>query len=227
VAAVLGKVMASALGPRVTLRGSLVTQRWVPSRSAHDVDFCLDGAWTVEALEGAVSAVLEGPFTVLFPESRLPGGRVVVGEGPDQLQVDFGQDDPLAISTERAVVHGVELPIVRPEQMLAWKIHGLVEFGPRGRWSPKTLADVVLIHRHVPALDHAALQTSLEVAFSSRGLTFHALDEFLDDPTWGRSRGSRNKWRSYRRKAPWLTLELEPTLEEARALVRRLTRAEM
>lgn len=226
VASVLSRVMGSALGPKVVLRGSLVTQRWVPFRVAHDVDFCMAGEWTVDALRAAVTRVLDGPFTVLFPDSRFPGGRVVVSEGGEQLQVDFGQDDPLALPPELAVVHGVSVPVVRPEQMLAWKIHSLVEFGPRGRWSPKTLADLVLIHRLVP-LDEAAVRTALALALSSRQMTWRAFDEFFTDPTWGRSRGSRNKWKSYRRKAPWLTLELEPTLDEARGIVRGLIAAEM
>jgi hypothetical protein len=225
-AQVLRQVVAAPIGQRAVLRGSLVTVRWVPFRVVKDIDFCVDGEWTPDALRAQVGLVvgpLEATFTPLFPETPWPGWRVQLRDGGAALQVDFGQGDPLALPPVVAEVHGVTVPMVRPEVMLAWKIHGLVEFGPRGRWSPKTLADLVLLHRHAP-LDDVGVRTCLDLAFSSRAMTFSALDEFLDDPTWGLSRGSRNKWKAYRKKSPWLTLELAPTIEEARGIVRWLVR---
>ncbi len=223
---VLRQVLAAPIGQHVVLRGSLVTARWVPFRTVKDIDFCVDGDWAPEALRALVSEVigaLEGTLTPLFPETPWPGWRVQLRDGEEAVQVDFGQGDPLALPAVSAEVHGVTVPTVRAEVMLAWKIHGLVEFGPRGRWSPKTLADLVLLRRHAP-LDDAGVRACLDLAFSSRQMTFDALGEFLDDPTWGLSRGSRNKWKSYRKKSPWLTLELAPTIDEARGIVRRLVR---
>ena len=46
------------------------------------------------------------------------------------------------------------------------------------------------------------------------------LDGFLNDPTWGLSRGSRNKWKSYGKKAPWVDFTLADALARSREIVR-------
>lgn len=69
---------------------------------------------------------------------------------------------------------------------------------------------------------NAALSTSaLEARLGSRFARL--LDPFFDDPTWGQSRGSRGKWKSYRKKAPWVTFTLHEALAEVRAALLRPT----
>lgn len=55
-------------------------------------------------------------------------------------------------------------------------------------------------------------------------MTFAALDGFLDDATWGQSRGSRNKLKSFKKKCSWAPFELAWALDEARRIVRPLVR---
>jgi hypothetical protein len=215
------------MGSQAVLRGSLVTALWVPNRVARDIDFVVQGeGWSASSLKQLVATVvgpLAASFEPIWAESPWPGWRVHLSDGAHRVQVDFGWGDPLAIAPERQLVHQVELPVVVPEVMLAWKIHGLVELGPRGRWSAKTLADLVLIHQHA-RLDAAKLRAALALSFSSRQMHFGELDGFLDDPTWGQSRGSRKKWRSFRKKCSWAPFELSWALEEGRRIVRPLVR---
>lgn len=224
---VLRQLVNSAMGPHAVLRGSLVTALWVPNRVARDIDFVVQGEnWSLPTLKPLVASVvgpLEANFEPIWAETSWPGWRVHLSDSQHTVQVDFGWGDPLAVPAERRVIHGVDLPVVVPEVMLAWKIHSLVELGPRGRWSAKTLADLVLIHQHA-TLDDAKLRTALALSFSSRNMTFAALDGFLDDPTWGQSRGSRNKWKSFKKKCSWAPFELAWALEEARRIVRPLVR---
>lgn len=234
---VLRQVMDSAMGPHVVLRGSLVTALWVPERVAQDIDFVILGEdWSLERLKPLVSSVvgsLSAELEPIWAETPWPGWRVHLSDPADPadpavpantVQVDFGWGDPLAMPPVLATIHGVELPVVTPEVMLAWKIHSLVEFGPRGRWSAKTLADLVLIHRRVK-LDEEQVRRCLALAFSSRSMSTSDLDGLLDDPTWGRSRGSRNKWKSLQKKVRWAPFTLDEALCEAREIVRAYLRA--
>jgi hypothetical protein len=225
---VLQQVVSSAIGPHVVLRGSLVTALWVPERVPQDIDFVILGeGWSLERLEPLVSSVvgsLSAVFEPIWAETPWPGWRVHLSDSADTVQVDFGWGDPLAVPPVLATIHGVELPVVAPEVMLAWKIHSMVEFGPRGRWSAKTLADLVLIHRRV-RLDEEEVRRSLALAFSSRNMSTSDLDGLLDDPTWGQSRGSRNKWKSFQKKVRWAPFTLNEALSEAREIVRPYVRA--
>jgi len=244
---VLQQVMDSAMGPHVVLRGSLVTALWVPERVAQDIDFVILGeGWSLERLKPLVSSVvgsLSAEFEPIWAETPWPGWRVHLSDAVDApdaadaaataadavdmvdtVQVDFGWGDPLAVPPVLATIHGVELPVVTPEVMLAWKIHSLVEFGPRGRWSAKTLADLVLIHRRV-RLNEEQVRRCLALAFSSRSMSTSDLDGLLDDPTWGQSRGSRNKWKSFQKKVRWAPFTLNEALSEAKEVVRAYLRA--
>jgi hypothetical protein len=232
--------MDSAMGPHAVLRGSLVTALWVPERVAQDIDFVILGeGWSLERLKPLVSSVvgsLSAVFEPIWAETPWPGWRVHLSDADDAVdtvdaadmvgtvQVDFGWGDPLALPPVLATIHGVELPVVTPEVMLAWKIHSLVEFGPRGRWSAKTLADLVLIHRRA-RLDEEKVRRCLALAFSSRNMSTSDLDGLLDDPTWGQSRGSRNKWKSFQKKVRWAPFTLNEALSEAREIVRAYLRA--
>jgi hypothetical protein len=208
----LRKVKASPLGPHATVRGSQLTQVWLPERRAQDVDHLLLGEWTVGRVrdllaELAPRALLE----VTWVETKSPGVRLSL----PGLQVDVGWGDPLVVPPVPMTVAGVEVQGVRPEIMLAWKLHGLVEHG-RGKWHAKTLADVVLFLRKVK-LDEELVLRALRVAFESRETPLSALDPLLNDATWGTSRGSRNKWKSYRKKAAWVTFELGEAIAEVKS----------
>jgi hypothetical protein len=112
---------------------------------------------------------------------------------------------------------------VTAEVMFGWKVHSLVEHGPRGRWHAKTMADLYLLLRHV-RLEQTLVRSCVEAAFASQRMPLTALDGFLDDPTWGQSRGSRNKWKSYVKKSPWVTFTLAEAFPVVRDTVKRVVR---
>ena len=209
----LRRVQASPLGGRCVVRGSQLTQLWIPERKAADVDHLLLGeGWTVGRVRSLLGELAPGALLeVTWEETKFPGVRVSAA----RLRVDVGRGDPLVAEPVPVTIAGVETLGVVPEVMLGWKIHGLVEFG-RGRWHAKTLADVVLMLRRLK-LDEELVSRALSVAFESRETPLSALEPLLDDPAWGASRGSRNKWKSYRRKAPWVDFELSEALAELRS----------
>ena len=198
----LRRVERSPYADRLVLRGSLVTRRFFPSRKCEDVDhLLLDG--NADELQRAADAVIavpdEEPLEIvarekLWPDTDLPGHRTVFANG---LQVDIGFGDPITVAPERVAIEGANVLCVRPESMIAWKLHGLVELGPRGRWRPKDLHDLFLYASLIA--DEAELQKALDVAFSSRGHSFALLEPLMTDATWGTSRGSRNRWKRFRR----------------------------
>jgi len=206
----LRRVERSPYADRLVLRGSLVTRRFFPSRECQDVDhLLLDGS--ADELERAADAVIaapdEEPLEVaarerLWPDTELPGHRTVFTNG---LQVDIGFGDPVTAAPARVVIEGASVLCVCPESMIAWKLHGLVELGPRGRWRPKDLHDLFLYASL--AVDERALREAIAVAFSSRGHAVSLLEPLMTDVTWGTSRGSRNRWRRFRKTtaAPELT----------------------
>lgn len=219
------------LGAQAVVRGSQVTSRWVPGRTTHDLDLLLlDGPWTIPDVEARLRAVvarvdgspaLHARAEVIWADTPSPGLRLHVGaEGePAGLQVDMAWGDPLAAEPVAFELAGVALRGVVPEVMYGWKAHGLVEFG-RGRWSPKTLADLALIPRHV-ALDDALTRRAVALAFGSRGTELAALDVFFDDPSWGTSRNSRRKWTSFQRRHVWNPGALPDVVAEVRAVLAR------
>ncbi len=140
-----------------------------------------------------------------------------VGPSPGALlQIDLGHGDPLAVAPVLTSIDGGSPVLgVRPETMVAWKIHGIFEFG-HGSWRAKDLYDLWLIGEHVP-LDADAVAASLRVAFESRSTPLSAADRFLFTDVWGASRGSRRRWESFGRRAK---LPL-PDLLETIATVRR------
>lgn len=199
----LRRVASSPHASRLILRGSLLTQQWVPERPAADVDHVLDPEGTPDEARSIVDEVLALPDPEPLPPARheviwantpWPGHRTTLGEGEDALQIDVGSGDPLAAPTAHVEVLGVRARAVRAETMYAWKVHGLVELG-LGRWRPKDLFDLLLLGEHVP-LDEALLVPSLRLAFDSRGNRLDELDRFLRGP-WGESRGSRRRWEKF------------------------------
>lgn len=219
----LRRVARSAERERFVLRGSLLTAAWCPGRLAADVDHLLTGTCDLEAARAMTARVAAEPdpsplddlsVEPIWADTPFPGLRVraVVAGAP--LQVDLGWGDPLAVAPRPFAVAGVPEPLlaVRPETMIAWKVHGLFEHG-RGRFRAKDLLDVWLLDRAAIAcaptcaraasiVDDDALVASLRVAFDSRGLPFSAADRFVSGE-WGRSRGSRRKWDALAKKGVW------------------------
>lgn len=226
---VLHHVHGASLGPALVLRGSLLTELWIPGRRANDIDFLVDGEWTPASLTPRVQDLFtsfpgaECTVTTIWAETDFPGVRAAVRRGETTVQVDFGWGEQLAAAPTPLVVREREWRTVVPEVMFGWKTHSLVEHGPRGRWHAKTVADLVLISRHV-RLDPVVAKRAIELSFASQRLPLSLLDPLFDDVTWGASRGSRSKWKSYRKKAPWVTFELAQALDEVRAVLRPLVR---
>jgi hypothetical protein len=221
----LRRVERSPYADRLVLRGSLVTRRFFPSRKCEDVDhLLLDG--TADELQRAADAVIavpdEEPLEIvarekLWPEMELPGHRVVFANG---LQVDIGFGDPITAPPERVAVEGANVLCVRPESMIAWKMHGLVELGERGRWRPKDLHDLFLYASL--AVDEAEVKKALPVAFSSRGHSPSLLAALMNEPTWGTSRGSRNRWKRFRRDEVPTAPDLPDVIAKVRARFRSI-----
>ncbi|MBL8923421.1 MAG: hypothetical protein JNJ54_31500 [Myxococcaceae bacterium] len=226
---VLAHLHAGDLRDEGVLRGSLVTSLWVPSRGVNDLDFLVDGAWTPATLRPVLERRFAGlvradvSFTVIWEETDFPGLRAVVRRDVEAVQVDFGWGEQLAAAPVPTPVRGLTWRAVTPEVMFGWKVHSLVEHGLRGRWHAKTMADLYLLLRHVP-LDRHLARRAVHLSFESQRMPLSALDGFLDDETWGQSRGSRNKWRSYAKKSPWVTFSLAEVLPVVREAVRTFVR---
>jgi hypothetical protein len=233
----LALMQRTAFGSDAVLRGSQLTARWVPGRVAADLDFVLLGDWTLARAGEVVSSLLGKPGLPsegrlddvqvkawgIWLETPWQGLRLELSRGDQQLQVDFGWGERLGLPPQPFVLAGVSLRAVVPEVMFAWKVHSLVELGPRGRWHPKTLIDLVLLARHCP-LDRAATRRCIESAFASRNMSVAALDAFFEAPDWGHGRSSRHKWKKYVQNAPWVTFSLSEGVAEARAVVGAILR---
>ena len=227
--ATLAHVHGSSLVSRLVLRGSLLTALWVPGRRPNDIDFLVDGEWTPQSLTPVVREVFASmrdtscDVITIWAETEFPGVRASLKRGDEVMQVDFGWGEQLAVPPAPREVRGLTWRTVGPEVMFGWKAHSLVEHGPRGRWHAKTVADLVLYLRNVP-FDRALAREALALSFASQRLPLTLLDGLFDDPTWGRGRGSRNKWKSYRKKSPWIDFELGQALDEVREALRGLVR---
>jgi hypothetical protein len=220
------------LGRDAVLRGSQLTARWVPGRVAADLDFLLLGAWTLARATRAIDDLLgtqglpcEGQVAdvelkawAIWLETPNPGLRLELSRGAERLQIDFGWGEILGLPPQPFVLAGISLPAVAPEVMFGWKVHSLVELGPRGRWHPKTLIDLVLLARHCQ-LDPVAAKRCIECAFASRNMPLSELDAFFQAPDWGHGRSSRHKWKKYVQSAPWATFSLSDGIAEARGVV--------
>lgn len=223
------------LGPDAVLRGSQLTARWVPGRIAADLDFVLIGDWSLARATAVIAALLEQPTSALplegpvaglalkawgiWLESPWPGLRLELASDAERLQIDLGWGETLGVPPRPFELAGVTLPAVAPEVMFGWKVHSLVELGPRGRWHPKTLIDLVLLARHC-ALEPQATKRCIESAFASRRMPLGELDEFFGAEDWGSGRSSRHKWKKYVAGAPWVTFTRQEAIAEARQVVR-------
>lgn len=218
------------------LRGSLVTRALCgPGRPVADVDYLVQGDFDPDALARLAAEVAGRPdesthltllrTEVIWAETAFPGVRAhlegaELGGEPQEFQVDFAYGDP-------TLQAGVDLPIegvgvVRacaPETLWAWKLHGLVEFGP-GRWRAKDLYDLSLLLAHVP-LDLDVLPQAVRLAFSSRNMALDELDDFCERELWGCAFSNGRKWRAFCKRYG-IDAEFLGVRDGVRALVRQI-----
>ncbi|WP_158501537.1 nucleotidyl transferase AbiEii/AbiGii toxin family protein [Vitiosangium sp. GDMCC 1.1324] len=233
---------APALREAVVLRGGLLVRQWSGPvhRPVDDLDFLwtepfapeliasgLRTALASEVGDGVVFDAASASEELIWAETANPGVRLRVPARAmgvtAELQIDVGCNDPLdppASWCEVPTASGpVQVRAVRPETMLAWKVHGLFERG-RGRWRAKDLWDVDVLSRHAPRED-AAFQRALRLAFESRGMTLSELDRLLEGQ-FGTSRGSRRRWERFRKErgAPELPEQLPELIARVAAFLR-------
>lgn len=202
------------------LRGSVVTRAHHPAgRAPVDLDYVVVAeSWEPDVVVAEVrrlvaasphdeGARLHGDGIAVVPiweETTAPGVRVTipaeVERERDELQIDFAFGDPIVVPNEPIVFEGVgPLLAVARETLVAWKIHGLVEWG-RGRWRPKDLFDLDLL-LSAPLRDEQ-LRAALDVAFSSRKTDLAALADLVFRPRWGESTGRRKLWQKLAERYP-------------------------
>ncbi|MCE9670328.1 nucleotidyl transferase AbiEii/AbiGii toxin family protein [Myxococcus stipitatus] len=250
-AAVLRRLALMPDAPALVLRGGLMMRLWSGSvpRPVEDLDFLArfpfhEGA-TVARLEALFRADAGDGFQfdtsrseVIWAETAFPGVRVHVRtrlpdvESPFELRIDTGFGDPMEPPpawVDYASDDGPPARVLacRPENLLAWKLHGLFERG-KGRFRPKDLFDAWLLFRHAP-LDTSLLPRALQLAFASRGDTLDQMERLVSGE-FGQSPWSLEKWARYRQAEPTGRPEqlaqvvaevgraLRPVWEAARAL---------
>lgn len=220
-AAMLALVDRAAKEPVLILRGGLVTRELLKPlpRPVDDVDFLAlcteaEGQETLARLANGRSRDFELALESIertWQETEFPGLRAscrAKGPGGSVLvQIDVGFGDPRAAPERALRLPGARYDIqaVALETMLAWKIHGMFERGDGG-WRAKDLVDVHDLETRCE--DRALASRCLRLAFDSRGDDFSICQRFLHGE-WGASRGSRRKWRQFRRRRA----EFDPSRE--------------
>ncbi len=221
----LRRVSYSGQADVLVLRGGMLARILVPAgrRTPQDVDFVGLYPFDVEGTEERFHAALTATdiddgvvFDVeslqaqaIWKEMEFPGVRLTVDaialEQYYPVQIDVGFGDPLVPPARwlyyPALLEG--LPIVlqacRPETLVGWKLHGLVEFGAK-RWRPKDLYDLMLLTDYA-VLDASLLPDAIRVAFSSRSTPLQEVLAVLSSPaSWNNSK-NRSKWRKFRSHA--------------------------
>lgn len=229
---------AASLGAgALVLRGGLVVRELIAPlrRPVDDVDFLAlcnesDARGLLRAIvsgEGGGFHFRLGSIERTWVETDFPGLRTACTASSDvhaadlKVQIDIGFGDPRAQAEQSLKLPGGENAIAATAlaTMLGWKIHGIFERGDGG-WRAKDLVDVYDLAVRSEDEDMAA--RCLRLAFESRGFDFAVCDRFLHGE-WGLSRGSRRKWRQFRRQRA----EFDPTrafpedLQEYVAALRR------
>jgi predicted nucleotidyltransferase component of viral defense system len=220
---VLRRVSSSIYIDELVLRGGMLTRLWVPKerRIAVDVDFLglypFDIAETTAKFQDILAAdcadgvkfYLDTLFSEgIWMETESPGARIIVeaslGEYQRSIQIDIGFGDPLAppasyIKYPVFISEAIPIQAVCAETMIAWKLHGLVEFGAK-RWHPKTLYDLVLYGKYITNISQPELTQAIQTAFTSRNTPLQEVYSILKAPSWWHNSKSRSKWKWYIRK---------------------------
>lgn len=202
------------------LRGALMTQLWVgvDKRATKDIDFLALFPRDMQETSRRLTSVLAAPLDddvafyldgmrseVIWQETAFAGHRYLVpwriAEEEDELQIDVGFGDPLVPAAEwieypSPWAPAARVQAVRPELLVAWKMHGLFEHGVK-RWQGKDLNDLLLLTQHCQ-LDVATLAEAIRVAFAAHGDAVEAIPVLLDDRAWWQSEAARRKWTNFR-----------------------------
>ena len=220
---VLRRWSSSGQSVAFVLRGGVLTQSWVPAelRPTRDLDllglFPIDLADTQARLEEILALTEPDGITlhvetlvgeVIWQETNFPGLRfrldAQVFDHPLPLQIDVGFGDPLVPPAQWTAYPCLIGPAIRvlaasPELLVAWKLDGLVDHGPK-RWQAKDLYDLHLLTHHC-ALERATLTEAIRVAFDTHGNSLDDLRTILYDPAWWQAAASRAKWEKFRNAA--------------------------
>jgi hypothetical protein len=243
--AVLRRLSQSQHAAAFALRGSMITRHWAQPllRVANDLDFLATFPHTGDVND--VTARFFPPLSEnanddvefdlsrcrgkrIWETSAFPGVRLTVraqlfGES-FHTTIDVGFNDPLVPAAEvvsYATIAGDACPVfaVHPATMIAWKLHGLVEWG-RVRWRAKDFADLWLITTRFPQLSPRTLADAIRPAFESRGYSVRDASTILNHEDWD-SANADTRWRDYHQTQP------EPALPESLVAVRDCVRAHL
>jgi hypothetical protein len=221
---VLRRVSHSIYTQEFVLRGGMLTRLWVTQgrRIAVDVDFLalypfdMSGTETrfrnifsfSDFTDGVVFKLDSLRVQGIWMETEFPGLRVnidgVVGDFQSNIQIDVGFGDPIVPEPvwidypTLVTAEVVRLLAVRPETMLGWKLHGLVEQGVK-RWRPKDLYDVMLLSTEVE-LDEGVIPSAIATAFESRNTPLQEVLDILSMPQWWNNSRNRSRWKWYTRR---------------------------
>jgi Nucleotidyl transferase AbiEii toxin, Type IV TA system len=194
----------AARDDQLVLRGSVLMRALSPrGRMPADVDHVVLGELTLDAVADRVRAlVADGELSVastevIWAESVTPAVRVMLDHASGPLQIDLVIRESMSLPPAPIAIAGIPIACARPEDLFGWKCHGLVEYG-HGQWRAKDIYDLDVLGADV-ALDAAALRPAVALAFATRGSSPALLDDFLDRPAWGESRGGRRRWRDLAR----------------------------
>lgn len=231
--ALLRRVSHSIYTQQLILRGGMLTRLWVSpeKRIAVDVDFVGLYPFNVETTRQKFSEILAAKSCAdevifyldslqakgIWLNTDFPGVRVnidaAVGNYQHNIQIDVGFGDPIVPPAQwidyPTLVPGETLRVqaVRPETMVGWKLHGLVELGAK-RWRPKDLYDLMLLSTEV-TLNETELDQAIAIAFSSRSTPLQEVLGILYSPQWWNNSKNRSQWRRYLRQMPTQTMPQE------------------
>lgn len=221
--AFLRRLAVSADADSLVLRGSMLLQLWVgpKRRRARDLDFLglfeNDFDETRHRIENI--AALDAPDDgVVFDVSSFvaeqtwkgtesPGfklnGVALVEKLPVAFSLDVGFGDPVVPAPVRfeypSCVEGIAsacVLAVGPEMSIGWKLHSLIELGPK-RWRSKHLHDLMLF-AGMPGLNGDVLKASIRTAFVSRRAVPSEVFPLLDSAEWLESARTLKRWNDYR-----------------------------
>jgi hypothetical protein len=239
---VLERWARSAHAGDLLLRGGLITQLWVgpQRRETTDLDFLGLYPRDSEGTEDRLLVILQDNLddevsfepdtlrgSVIWQETDFPGLRFVVqarAVGQEmELQIDVGFGDPVVppaqwIDYPCLIGRPARVQTVRPELLVAWKLHGLFERGLR-RWQPKDLHDLCLLTAHC-ALDQATLAEAIRVAFAAHNDSLVEVPGVVCSPDFWSKEPARSKWAKFR--AAQVVPVPEDVLEVAAAVGRAL-----
>jgi hypothetical protein len=227
------------------LRGSMLTRIWAQPfpRVACDLDFLGVFPHSVrdaanrflpslarEHEDGIRFGIRRCSAKGIWEETAFPGVRLsmvadVFGQ-EHHTTVDVGFGDPLVPPAELLaypLLAGGTANIwaVHPATLIAWKLHGLAEWGEK-RWRPKDVLDLWLLTGRFE-LPAETLAAAIQVAFESRGFAAADADRVLQSGIW-ESFPAKIRWEQFRRAQIGLPLD-RPVAELVVEIRRRLAPA--